>query len=1026
MTHYKVKPFKLRNDPKVQWADYYEDGMFFVERFIMVPVGQIRFNKWNQGRYDFYMDAFKNGRPADPVRLARPWQGGDHYEVSDGNHRVAASIDMGYTHVPAIVSVKVEGQFPKGTPPKDLYEEVHGRELLMLIEFFRAHRPSGSKLYFEWGGVEPAGYWMKASDESESTFDPYEQKLTVGISGQDRMAEMPWREGRFSYRGNLDGLKRAFLGFMGRTVVAGEGGLALRIATRPIRIDRNELETCADRIVREFQRGYWVHHDQEPIGGAFAYVDSVMVEDVDGQRLDVQVQVTSARTSGIDTVIGGGSGRTQKTKRPAVLLVLNGNYSPSVFTTSCSRFRARRDIVKVLSHELTHQMDVHTKSVMPTYNRVLTEEEIDVQRYYNSPAELHAYMREVFEDIRGYLSPFLKHLSINEAISRAIKYSETWRERIAPHMTEQNRHLILKGVYQAVQDYLSQPEALAASERCDRIASRIAVVEGVAREYVAYKQGVAREYVAYKQSLDTERIQKFRRDFLTLMSNESRVGDYRTAIAWRDAIARWNRDFDDYLYKYLLHDFKNLVYNKKVPERDGKYWDKLIRDITWPFVIEFSVPISSADDYYSEESRFAQFQDKLSKWSVRVRRKAQTTWRVLQNFSDWYARDVESGTVPVVDVPAPEKIEMEGFAVTLLGHDSVKDIERYVRDFRAGLRAYKARANKVYPWLIHNQLPILMDFKGEIGTGGEYKGNYIWFNGYSASFDSVVHIMAHEMSHHRYKTFGSGERDFWSRMIRGDLGKLDLRQVVSQFPDETWIFDSKAIKAKDPLLYYQLDGLRYERDVSGDVNRISTVGDIKAYLEKGGNPVVTIHSHPISGYASKNEEEAFCEALSRLVAFGPNSVPDVVLDWLRIIMPSSRTAAMTLKLSPKGTGDINGAWKELLSKMHHLDGSFFAMSFTEGVVTLEIKTWEGAIHLAFIGVPEQYRGKGLASKALRVVTRIADKYGVKTNLDVSPQGKGGLTKKQLFDWYSRHGFRRLPYAMQQKLLSDSMERDPVK
>jgi hypothetical protein len=68
--------------------------------------------------------------------------------------------------------------------------------------------------------------------------------------------------------------------------------------------------------------------------------------------------------------------------------------------------------------------------------------------------------------------------------------------------------------------------------------------------------------------------------------------------------------------------------------------------------------------------------------------------------------------------------------------------------------------------------------------------------------------------------------------------------------------------------------------------------DIKNYLEKGGAPIVKVHAHQISGYANKNDAEAFCEALGLLVASGPNSVSDVVLDWLRTILPDSHTASV--------------------------------------------------------------------------------------------------------------------------------------
>jgi len=396
--------------------------------------------------------------------------------------------------------------------------------------------------------------------------------------------------------------------------------------------------------------------------------------------------------------------------------------------------------------------------------------------------------------------------------------------------------------------------------------------------------------IAAKQVLDVAKIRQLRKDFLTLMGNASRVRDYAMAIKWSEAVGRWNRDFDDYLYKYLLDDFKNLVYKKVVSERDGKYWDNLIRERTWPFVVEFRVPINLEDEYVSKETCFDRFQRELPRWKNRVMAKARLAWKVLEDFVSWYAGNI--GDAPEVDVPVSEKIEMEGFAVTLFGAESAHSAERYIGLFRRALQIYRKRANQVYPWLIHNQLPIRLSFKAGLDAGGEYRSSYILINGYQAGNpEDVAQVIAHEMAHHRFKTMGSGEQDFWERMIRGDVGTIDLRDVVKQFPDKTFIFENKQIMAHDPVLYYQLDGLRYNQSVSRSLSGADTVSDIREYLDGGGDPKVPIHRHPISSYASKNAEEAFCEALGMLVAYGPNSLPDDVLDWLRIILPSSRTAS---------------------------------------------------------------------------------------------------------------------------------------
>lgn len=246
MTHYKVKPYKLHNDPKIQWADYYDSSSYFEDRFVMVPVDKIHFKKWNQDRYDFYMDAFKSGRAADPVRLSRPWHGGDYFEVSDGNHRTAASIDMGYTHVPAIVSVEIKNKSPDGHPPKNLYEEIYGREQLLVVEFFRAWGPSESNLYFEWGGVEDWGYWIKVSDETDSVMQPYKQKMTVVISGESRVANMQWRGKRFSYNGDLEGMKKGFLHFMESVAVKKASGRIERIVEAVLKLSPRTVSLKMD------------------------------------------------------------------------------------------------------------------------------------------------------------------------------------------------------------------------------------------------------------------------------------------------------------------------------------------------------------------------------------------------------------------------------------------------------------------------------------------------------------------------------------------------------------------------------------------------------------------------------------------------------------------------------------------------------------------------------------------------------------------------------------------------------------
>lgn len=58
-----------------------------------------------------------------------------------------------------------------------------------------------------------------------------------------------------------------------------------------------------------------------------------------------------------------------------------------------------------------------------------------------------------------------------------------------------------------------------------------------------------------------------------------------------------------------------------------------------------------------------------------------------------------------------------------------------------------------------------------------------------------------------------------------------------------------------------------------------------------------------------------------------------------------------------------------------------------------------------ISVPRESRGKGVGSKLLREILRDADEEGVVLTGWVSPSG--GMTKKQLNDWYLREGYQKV-------------------
>jgi ribosomal protein S18 acetylase RimI-like enzyme len=71
------------------------------------------------------------------------------------------------------------------------------------------------------------------------------------------------------------------------------------------------------------------------------------------------------------------------------------------------------------------------------------------------------------------------------------------------------------------------------------------------------------------------------------------------------------------------------------------------------------------------------------------------------------------------------------------------------------------------------------------------------------------------------------------------------------------------------------------------------------------------------------------------------------------------------------------------------------------------------IHIAFIGVGEKDRKKGIGSKMMNILTNLADKYQYSIDLDVDPQF--GVKKNVLIHFYSKFGFINPPNTSKNRL-----------
>ncbi len=161
-TYYNFSKPDLRNNRASQYVDWEEDGSYWEQVFDIVPLDKVHYEKWNQSRYDDLLPKMNAGKPIDPVQLCKSPDG--MYSVGDGNHRCAASAALGYTHVPAIVSVQ-STQEPTDTTTSKVNEEKSGRELLMFVESLRAKNVTG--VFFHWGDVSQWDYSVKVETDEQ-------------------------------------------------------------------------------------------------------------------------------------------------------------------------------------------------------------------------------------------------------------------------------------------------------------------------------------------------------------------------------------------------------------------------------------------------------------------------------------------------------------------------------------------------------------------------------------------------------------------------------------------------------------------------------------------------------------------------------------------------------------------------------------------------------------------------------------------------------------------------------------------
>jgi hypothetical protein len=396
-----------------------------------------------------------------------------------------------------------------------------------------------------------------------------------------------------------------------------------------------------------------------------------------------------------------------------------------------------------------------------------------------------------------------------------------------------------------------------------------------------------------------DQVEKMRKDVLLLMRNVDKIvlehdssydtiqKDYDTL---RAGVRTWLAQFDERLYKdFIPHigdsirvwltgsmDYPAEYFLDK--ERSWyDHWYKKLRSETWGLHAALSDMPSIRDWSYKKKP-----------WAERVKREARKAWAILTEFLKWLG---SKAVVPQTEERAVEKTRLEGFTVTIVGYENDDRhgdyYDKSLDIFKEGLKRYRSRAGAVAPVLLSKQLPLVFRYDCRMDLGGEYLRDHIDICASAQNTpDGTVKTLAHEMGHHLFKFLSSAQEHYWEIALHRDLGDLDLRDVLKVWHDGENVWDLiERLAMEDPVLSLQLQGVVTGYSSHQMKPTWRKPDELREYLDAGGNQTWTVPKHPITAYASKTAEEAFCDTIGLAVAYGPMTLDPLIRSWFETIMP---------------------------------------------------------------------------------------------------------------------------------------------
>ena len=125
------------------------------------------------------------------------------------------------------------------------------------------------------------------------------------------------------------------------------------------------------------------------------------------------------------------------------------------------------------------------------------------------------------------------------------------------------------------------------------------------------------------------------------------------------------------------------------------------------------------------------------------------------------------------------------------------------------------------------------------------------------------------------------------------------------------------------------------------------------------------------------------------------------------------------KHTPASPAALKAFMDEFMSKSHPnpMDGRQRMVGLGgDNWIILEMRAWDGHIHISWMQILPGSERKGAGRKTLRILTAMADKHRVQMGLHAKPVGKPKIPKGKLKALYREVGFVSVG--------GDDMKRDP--